>query len=112
MATVGKFGKVLVASDGRTLYLFEADHGTQTACGQDPCKSTWPALAGGSRPTAGSGVDAKQLSTANGQVANQVTYHGHLLYEFAGDSKPGDVNGVKIPEWYPVSPSGTKVDRD
>ena len=47
-----------------------------------------------------------------GQVAGQVTYHGHLLYTYSGDSAPGDVKGIGIPDWYPVSPSGAKVDKE
>ena len=53
-----------------------------------------------------------KLATANGQVAQQVTYSGHLLYSYSGDAAPGDVKGVGIPGWYPVSPSGAKVDKD
>lgn len=110
VAEVAPFGKLLVTSEGRTLYLFEKDSGTTTAC-TGPCATAWPALAG-TAPTAGDGVDKAKLSTANGQVPNQVVYNGHLLYEFAKDSKPGDVNGVTIPQWYPVSPAGDKIDED
>ena len=41
-----------------------------------------------------------------------MTYHGHLLYHYSGDAAPGDVKGVGIPGWYPVGPSGAKVDKD
>jgi predicted lipoprotein with Yx(FWY)xxD motif len=104
-------GSILVDSTGRTLYLFEHDNGTKSAC-TGACASVWPALTAGSEPSAGSGVDGSLLGTADGQVANQVTYHGHLLYLFSGDSGPGDVKGVGIPGWYPVSPSGDKVDKE
>ena len=53
-----------------------------------------------------------KLSTANGEVPNQVVYNGHLLYFFAGDKAPGDITGTKIPNWYPVSPAGSKIDKD
>ena len=111
IAEVPTFGKVLVAADGRTLYLFEKDTGTTSAC-TGACATAWPALVAPGAPSAGTGVDKAKLGTANGQVANQVTYNGHLLYEFAKDSKPGDVNGVTIPEWYPVNPAGDKIDDD
>jgi predicted lipoprotein with Yx(FWY)xxD motif len=104
-------GAILVDSKGRTLYLFEQDNGTTSAC-TGACAQVWPALTAGASPTAGSGVDVAKLATANGQVAQQVTYSGHLLYSYSGDAAPGDVKGVGIPGWYPVSPSGAKVDKD
>jgi predicted lipoprotein with Yx(FWY)xxD motif len=104
-------GTILVDGKGRTLYLFEKDNGTISAC-TGACAQVWPALTAAAQPGAGSGVDASKLSTADGQVAGQVTYAGHLLYAFSGDSAAGDVKGVGIPGWYPVSPSGAKVDKD
>jgi predicted lipoprotein with Yx(FWY)xxD motif len=104
-------GSILVDSAGHTLYLFEKDHGTSSAC-TGACAQIWPGYSAGATPNAGSGVDAAKLSTASGQVPAQVTYNGHLLYTFSGDKAPGDVNGVGIPDWYPVSPSGSKVDHD
>jgi predicted lipoprotein with Yx(FWY)xxD motif len=109
VATVGDFGQILVDADGNTLYLFEADHGTTTAC-TGSCVDAWPPVTATS-PVAGQGVDASQLSTADGAAPNQVVYHGHLLYRFAGDHAPGDVNGTSVPQWYPVSPSGAPVDK-
>jgi predicted lipoprotein with Yx(FWY)xxD motif len=104
-------GSILVNSAGRTLYLFEKDHGTTSAC-TGACAQVWPGYSAGATPSAGSGVDATKLATAAGQVPAQVTYDGHLLYTFSGDSAPGDAKGVGIPNWYPVSPSGDKVDHD
>lgn len=104
-------GSILVDGAGRTLYMFEKDNGTKSAC-TGACASVWPAYTAAASPSAGSGVDASSLTTAAGQVANQVTYHGHLLYFYSGDTAPGDVKGVGIPNWYPVSPSGSKVDKD
>jgi predicted lipoprotein with Yx(FWY)xxD motif len=104
-------GAILVDGKGRTLYLFEQDHGTTSAC-TGACAQVWPAFTAGAKPAAGSGVDASKLATADGQVPGQVTYNGHLLYSFSGDAAPGDVKGVGIPSWYPVSPSGAKVDKD
>jgi predicted lipoprotein with Yx(FWY)xxD motif len=106
-------GAILTDGSGRTLYLFEQDHGTTSAC-TGSCAQIWPAFTAGSgaAPTAGSGLDAAKLGTANGQVAGQVTYAGHLLYHYSGDTAPGDVKGVGIPNWYPVAPSGDKVDKE
>jgi|SRR5439155_5256486 len=103
-------GAILVDGKGRTLYLFEQDNGTTSAC-TGACASIWPAFTG-TAPSGGAGVDGASLGTARGQVADQVTYHGHLLYHYSGDAAPGDVKGVGIPGWYPVGPSGAKVDKD
>jgi hypothetical protein len=44
---------------------------------------------------------------------SQVTYHGHPLYRFAKDTKPGDVNGEGVTafggSWFAVSPAGNRV---
>jgi hypothetical protein len=59
----------------------------------------------GGAPLAGPGVDASKLASAHGQV----TYAGHLLYFFAGDQAAGQTNGVSIPSWHAISPTGTPV---
>jgi len=100
-------GPILVDGQGRTLYLFEQDKGTTTAC-TGACARTWPALTATAQPAAGNGTDASLL----GKAGDRVTYGGHLLYTFSGDGAPGDVKGLGIPGWYPVSPSGAKVDKD
>jgi predicted lipoprotein with Yx(FWY)xxD motif len=103
-------GTLLVDSAGRTLYMFEKDSGTTSACNADPCMSAWPAFTSSSTPSDGSGATAK-IGTATGQVANQVTYNGHLLYYFSGDTAAGQANGLGIPSWYPVTPAGNKLDK-
>jgi predicted lipoprotein with Yx(FWY)xxD motif len=98
-------GSILVDGQGHTLYLFEKDSGTTSAC-TGACVQVWPALTATAPPTVGAGADAALL----GQTGDRVTYAGHLLYTFSGDSAAGDVKGLGIPSWYPVSPSGAKVD--
>jgi len=104
-------GKILVDSQGKTLYLFEQDSGTTSAC-TGGCADVWPALAVDGEPVGGEGVDASLLSTEDGQVPNQVAYNGHLLYSFSGDEAPGEVNGLQIPSWYPVNAEGNAIDAD
>lgn len=105
-----EFGEILVGPNGLTLYLFEKDQGTTTAC-TGGCANTWPGLAAAGEPTAGEGVDAAKLSTVEGQVPNQVVYNGHLLYFFAQDKAPGEVKGIDVPAWFPVNAAGDKVER-
>lgn len=99
-------GNILVDSSGMTLYLFLKDNGTTTAC-TGACAQNWPALTSAS-PTAGNGANATILGTV--PDTNQVTYNGHLLYTFAKDKNPGDVNGEGLQgAWYAVSPTGESV---
>lgn len=109
VATNGSLGDYLVDAAGRTLYQFEQDQGTTTAC-TGACADNWPPIVADGTPTGGEGIDAAQLATADGILPNQVTYHGHLLYYFAGDQVPGDTNGVGIPSWYAVNPSGSAIE--
>lgn len=109
VANDAELGDYLVGPDGRTLYLFEKDQGTTTAC-TGGCADSWPPLvAQGGAPKAGDGVDAGELSTADGIEPDQVTYHGHLLYYFAGDQAAGDTNGTSVPAWYAVGPDGEAI---
>jgi predicted lipoprotein with Yx(FWY)xxD motif len=51
------------------------------------------------------------IGTATG--SSQVTYNGHPLYWFSGDTKAGDTNGQGLDdfggEWYAISPAGKAV---
>jgi predicted lipoprotein with Yx(FWY)xxD motif len=106
----GDLGKMLVDADGRTLYLFLADTGSTSTCAGD-CASTWPALTVTGKPTAADGVDAAMLGTSKRpDGGEQVTFDGHPLYTFSGDSAAGDTNGEGIGGvWYVVSPDGTPI---
>jgi predicted lipoprotein with Yx(FWY)xxD motif len=104
LAHDANLGAILVDSSGRTVYLFEKDQGTMTAC-TGACASAWPALSATGMPTVGEGLDPSKVGSANGQV----TYAGHLLYHYAGDGAPGDTNGAGIPGWDAVAPSGALV---
>ena len=102
-------GKVLVARDGRTLYLFTADKGGKSAC-YGKCASVWPPLIATS-PTVGTGLSASMLgSTRRTDGRLQVTYGGHPLYFFAKDTKAGDIRGEGIVHfggtWWVVSAGG------
>jgi predicted lipoprotein with Yx(FWY)xxD motif len=95
---------ILVDGAGRTLYMFEKDQGTTSAC-TGGCAQAWPAFKGPA--TAGDGVASAKLGAANGQV----TYNGHLLYYFAADKAAGDANGIKVTSWYTLDADGNKIDK-
>ncbi len=107
-------GRVIVDSKGRTLYLFEKDKNHHSACyGQ--CATYWPPLLSHGKPTAGPGVKRSLLGTTrrtNGAI--QVTYAGHPLYRFVGDSSPGQTTGEGShgfgAAWDVLSPAGKQID--
>jgi predicted lipoprotein with Yx(FWY)xxD motif len=113
VANNGSLGKVLVDARARTLYLFQADSGTKSAC-TGACAAAWPPLRVSGKPVAGSGIAASKLGTsARSDGKPQITYNGHPLYLYANDQKPGDTNGEGRNAfgggWFALSPAGTMV---
>jgi len=111
-----KLGKVLVDAQGRTLYLFEADKGAMSACA-GACAGVWPPLKTTGKPIAGAGITASKLgSTKRSDGSTEVTYNGHPLYTYTGDSSAGQTSGQAIDEfgaeWYALSAAGNKIDSD
>jgi len=107
-------GQLLVDGAGRTLYLFEADKGTSSVC-DGPCAQAWPPLLTTGAPTAGTGATTADLGTTTRKDGTtEVTYHGHPLYYYVGDSKTGDTTGQGLNQfgakWYVLAPSGDKID--
>src|SRR4051812_26597390 len=106
-------GDVLVDRQGRTLYLFERDSGTMSAC-TGACAVNWPPQRARRTPLVGSGAKPSDVGrTARPDGISQLTYNGHPLYTFVNDKKPGDTNGEGINAfggaWFAVSPAGAKV---
>jgi predicted lipoprotein with Yx(FWY)xxD motif len=56
-------GKILVDSQGRSLYLFKADMGTKSAC-TAACATAWPPLVTNGKPAVGGGASASLVGTA------------------------------------------------
>jgi predicted lipoprotein with Yx(FWY)xxD motif len=116
-ATVGVastgLGKILVDSQGRTVYLFKKDSGTKSAC-TGACAGAWPPVRANGKPTAGGGANASMVgTTARSDGAPQVTYNGHPVYTFTGDQKAGDTAGQGVTAfgaaWFALSPAGNQV---
>ena len=113
VASVADAGKVLVDSEGSTLYYFEKDGGGRSAC-YGACASAWPPLTTGGAPHAMSGASSAKLGTIERRDGmTQVTYAGWPLYAYVADSKPGEDNGTDIKSfgasWYPLHPNGQKA---
>jgi predicted lipoprotein with Yx(FWY)xxD motif len=107
-AKVGDLGTVLVNGDGRTLYIFGNDTGSTSTC-VGSCAGTWPALTTSGDATAGAGATASMLgTTTRDDGTTQVTYNGHPLYLYSGDTAAGQANGEGIGNvWYASSAQGT-----
>ena len=114
--------KAVIVVDGRgwTLYMFTADKGGSSNCRVDIdplCPQLWRPLTTTGAPQAGTGIKGSLLGTTkrtNG--SQQVTYNRHPLYyfhgsaAFAGDKKPGDVEGQDFDHFFFVlSSKGTPI---
>ena len=103
-------GTILTDAQGRTLYLFTKDASGTSSC-TGTCLSVWPPVDANGGAQAGSGASASLLGTAAGGA--QITYNGHPLYYYVGDTKRGDTNGQDLNQfggsWYVVSPTGAQV---
>jgi predicted lipoprotein with Yx(FWY)xxD motif len=107
-------GDVLTGPSGRTLYLFEKDTSPKSTCSGE-CANDWPPLMASGKPAAGSGVKAPMLGTSKrSDGKEQVTYNGHPLYYYEGDTKAGQTAGQGVDafgaEWYVVGANGSKVE--
>ncbi len=110
----GSLGTILVNANGRSMYLFEADTSSKSTCYQ-ACAAAWPPVLTSGKPKAGSGVQSKLLGTTTRTGgATQVTYNGHPVYLYSGDSAAGDTHGQGLTQfgakWYVLNPDGKKVD--
>jgi predicted lipoprotein with Yx(FWY)xxD motif len=102
----GAQGIFLIGPNGHTLYIFTKDRGTTSACKKAGCAKLWHALTATGALKSGPGINAKEVKTARGQVKHQVTYYGHLLYYFKGDTSPGLTKGASVADWDLLGPFG------
>ena len=106
-------GRIIVNSNGRTLYLFGKDRNGKSAC-SGQCAVFWPPLVTSGKPGVTGGARASLIGTTrrpDGRL--QVTYNHHPLYTFVKDTKAGQTNGEGVnafgATWNAVSPAGAKV---
>jgi predicted lipoprotein with Yx(FWY)xxD motif len=103
-------GTFLVDAKGRALYLWDADHGSMSTR-TGACAQAWPPVTTTSTPKASGAVKASLLGTTKrADGSREVTYAGHPLYTFAGDTQAGQTtgegsNGFGAP-WWVVTPAG------
>lgn len=113
-ASSGSMGTFLTADEGRSVYLWEGDHGTASNC-SSACAAVWPPVITKGAPKAGSGINAALLGTIKrSDGATQVTYKGHPLYYYTQDTSKGQTNGEGSKgfgaDWYLVQPTGANLE--
>jgi len=109
----GSSGTFLVDGSGRALYLWAADSMNTSKCA-GACASAWPPVMATGKVTVAGGANAADLGTiTRSDGTRQVTYDGHPLYTFAGDSAAGQTTGQGSDnfgaKWWLVAPSGAKI---
>ena len=110
-----QLGPLLTGRNLHTLYLFHQDWGGKSYC-YDTCAATWtPDITYGPPTTpSSSDLNSKLLGTIRRKNGtHQVTYNGHPLYFYKGDTQAGTANGEALYQfhgrWYAVKPNGTAL---
>jgi predicted lipoprotein with Yx(FWY)xxD motif len=84
---------VLADGKGFTLYSFAPDTPTTSRC-YGSCAAYWPPVTGSAG--AGSGLPGKTGTIKRTDGSLQLTYNGHPLYTYVGDSAPGQASGNNL----------------
>ena len=106
-------GTFLTDGSGRAVYLWAKDSGGMSAC-TGACAGAWPPVTTTGTATASGSAKASDLGTiTRSDGSKQVTYDGHPLYYFSGDSGPGTATGQGSDgfgaKWWLVAPTGSDV---
>ena len=108
-------GPVITNSAGFTVFQFTLDPKKMDKCVTIMgCSAVWPALEVTGTPTVGAGLSAKlvgEIMLPGG--AMQVTYAGHPLYLYVGNSHPEETSYSGANEfggtWYATNAKGKKA---
>jgi predicted lipoprotein with Yx(FWY)xxD motif len=108
-------GNIIVSGGGLTVYAFTRDSRRRDRCVTiGGCTDIWPPYTTNAAPQGGRGVRHSLLGTimlAGG--VRQVTYAGHPLYTYIGNSGPGDTSYVGVSQfggrWLGLTASGHLV---
>ena len=95
---------VLADAKGFTLYSFAPDTAAKSAC-NGACATAWPPQ------TALAAVKSPYATIKRSDGSTQLTFNGHPLYTYTGDTAPGTASGNGINafggEWHEVPASGS-----
>jgi predicted lipoprotein with Yx(FWY)xxD motif len=108
-----RYGHVLTDGAGRTLYLFTRERSAGSRC-YGACAKAWPPLIAHGRLATGRGARRSLLGTTRRRDGRrQVTYRGHPLYYYVGESRAGQILCQNVTEfggtWLVVSPAGAAI---
>src|SRR5689334_14382111 len=84
---------VLTNAKGFTLYSFAPDTPTASKC-YGSCAVYWPPVTG--TTAAGQGLAGKVTTITRTDGSQQLTYNGHPLYTYIGDTAPGQARGNNL----------------
>jgi predicted lipoprotein with Yx(FWY)xxD motif len=104
-----KIGGVTVLTNvkGFTLYWFAPDTSARSVC-YGTCAVYWPPVTGA--PVAGPGVTGRIGTISRTGGGTEVTYDGHPLYTYVGDTAPGRASGNNLDLnggfWHEVTVAG------
>jgi predicted lipoprotein with Yx(FWY)xxD motif len=84
---------ILTNAKGFTLYSFAPDTPTTSKC-YGTCAAYWPPAIG--TAAAGAGLPGTVGTIKRTDGSEQLTYNGHPLYTYVGDSAPGQANGNNL----------------
>jgi predicted lipoprotein with Yx(FWY)xxD motif len=91
-ATIGGV-TVLTNAQGFTLYWFAPDTPARSTC-YGTCAGYWPPVTG--TPSAGPSVTGKLGTIKRSDGTTQISYNGHPLYTYVGDTAPGQDFGNNL----------------
>src|ERR1700733_9831961 len=84
---------VLTNAKGFTLYSFAPDTPASSKC-YGSCAAYWPPVIG--TAAAGHGLPGQVATITRTRAADQITYNGHPLYTYIGDTAPGQAHGNNL----------------
>ena len=84
---------VLTSAKGFTLYSFAPDTPASSKC-YGSCAVYWPPVTG--TTAAGQGLPGKVTTITRTDGSHQLTYNGHPLYTYIGDTAPGQARGNNL----------------
>ena len=95
------------------MYLWTKDSDGMSAC-SGACAGAWPPVTTTGTVTASGEAKSSDLSTiTRSDGTKQVTYDGHPLYYYSGDSGPGTASGQGSDsfgaKWWLVAPTGSDI---
>ena len=113
MSKVGGLGSIVIDRGLHTVYVFSQDSGKKSSC-YEACATRWPPMITETNPVAMPGIDASKLGTTKREDGFlQVTYAGHPLYDYLGDTAAAEANGNDINsfggQWHVIGPDGEEL---